>query len=172
LDRALKRPWYTVVVAILIFGGALALIPVIGFSLFPASEKPQFLIRITAPLQANIYTTDSITRQIERELDSLPEVQYFAANVGKGNPRIYYNVEQANERADFAEIFVQLQPETSARDKEALIERLRQRWTPYLGAKVEVKNFEQGVPVISPVEVRLFGDNLDTLKQLASRVET
>ncbi|WP_353196231.1 efflux RND transporter permease subunit, partial [Parapedobacter defluvii] len=56
-------------------------------------------------------------------------------------------------------------------DKEALIERLRQRWTPYLGAKVEVKNFEQGVPVISPVEVRLFGDNLDTLKQLAYRVE-
>ena len=171
LDRALKRPWYTIVVAVLIFGGALALIPVIGFSLFPASEKPQFLIRISAPLQANIYTTDSITRQIERELDSLPEVQYFATNVGKGNPRIYYNVEQANERADFAEIFVQLQPETGARDKEALIAQLRDRWTPYLGAKVEVKNFEQGVPVISPVEVRLFGDHLDTLKQLAFRVE-
>src|SRR5690606_37808963 len=43
---------------------------------------------------------------------------------------------------------------------------------PYLGAKVQVKNFDQGVPVISPVEVRLFGDNLDTLKQLAGRVET
>src|SRR5690606_36506724 len=54
---------------------------------------------------------------------------------------------------------------------EALIETLRQRWTPYLGAKVQVKNFEQGVPVISPVEVRLFGDNLDTLKRLAGRVE-
>ena len=171
LDRALKRPWYTVGVAVLIFAGALALIPVIGFSLFPTSEKPQFLIRINAPLQANIYTTDRITRQIEKELDALPEVQYFASNVGKGNPRIYYNVEQANERADFAEIFVQLQPETKAHEKEALIEQLRQRWTPYLGAKVEVKNFEQGVPVISPVEVRLFGDNLDTLKQLAHRVE-
>src|SRR5690606_35280027 len=60
---------------------------------------------------------------------------------------------------------------TRSRDKEALIERLRKRWTPCLGAKVEVKNFEQGVPVISPVEVRLFGDNLDTLKQLAYRVE-
>lgn len=171
LDRALRRPWYAIGVAGLIFAGALALIPVIGFSLFPASEKPQFLIRINAPLQANIYTTDSITRQIEKELEALPEVQYFASNVGKGNPRIYYNVEQANERADFAEIFVQLQPETKAREKEELIEQLRQRWTPYLGARVEVKNFEQGVPVISPVEVRLFGDNLDTLKQLAYRVE-
>ncbi|WP_257656899.1 efflux RND transporter permease subunit [Parapedobacter lycopersici] len=172
LDKALKRPWQTMGVAAVIFAGALALIPVIGFSLFPASEKPQFLIRINAPLQASIYTTDSITRQIEQELAQLPEVQYFAANVGKGNPRIYYNVEQANERADFAEIFVQLQPDTPPRKKEALIERLRTAWSPYPGAKVEVKNFEQGVPVISPVEVRLFGDNLDTLKQLAGRVET
>ncbi|HWK56449.1 MAG TPA: efflux RND transporter permease subunit [Parapedobacter sp.] len=172
LDKALKRPWQTVVIAVVIFAGALALIPVVGFSLFPPSEKPQFLIRINAPLQAHIYVTDSITRQLEKELAELPEVQYFASNVGKGNPRIYYNVEQANERADFAEIFVQLRPDTSPREKEALIERLRQRWTPYLGAKVEVKNFEQGVPVISPVEVRLFGDNLDTLKRLAGRVET
>ena len=171
LDKALRRPWQTIVVAMALFIGALALIPVIGFSLFPASEKPQFLIRISAPLQANIYAADSITRQIEQQLSELPEVQYFASNVGKGNPRIYYNVEQANERADFAEIFVQLQPDTPTKEKEALIARLRNAWTPYAGAKVEVKNFEQGVPVISPVEVRLFGDNLDTLKALARRVE-
>lgn len=171
LDKALRRPWQTVAIALVIFLGALALIPVIGFSLFPASEKPQFLVRINAPLQAHIYTTDSIARRIERELAELPQVQYVASNVGKGNPRVYYNVEQANERADFAELFVQLQPDTSPKEKEALIEQLRQRWTPYLGAKVEVKNFEQGVPVISPVEVRLFGENLDTLKQLAARVE-
>ncbi|SFC23024.1 Multidrug efflux pump subunit AcrB [Parapedobacter composti] len=171
LDKALRRPRQTVAIALVIFLGALALIPVIGFSLFPASEKPQFLVRINAPLQAHIYTTDSIARRIERELAELPQVQYVASNVGKGNPRVYYNVEQANERADFAELFVQLQPDTSPKEKEALIEQLRQRWTPYLGAKVEVKNFEQGVPVISPVEVRLFGENLDTLKQLAARVE-
>lgn len=172
LDKALKRPWQTVAVAVLIFAGALALIPVVGFSLFPSSEKPQFLVRINAPLQANIYVTDSITRQLEAELAEMSEVQYFASNVGKGNPRIYYNVEQANERADFAELFVQLQADTSPKEKEAFIEQLRQRWTPYLGAKVEVKNFEQGVPVISPVEVRLFGENLDTLKRLAAQVET
>lgn len=171
LDRALKRPSQTLVIAIVIFAGALALIPAVGFSLFPASEKPQFLIRIQAPLQASIYTTDSITRQIEAELKELPEVRYFASNVGKGNPRIYYNVEQANERADFAELFVQLQPDTPSEEKEALIERLRTKWSPYPGARVEVKNFEQGVPVISPVEVRIFGDNLDTLKRLAGQVE-
>jgi len=171
LDKALKRPWLTVLIAVLIFGGSLSLVPVIGFSLFPSSEKPQFLIDISSPLQANIYYTDSIVRQIERRLKKMPEVRYYSSNVGKGNPRIYYNVVQQHEQADFAEIFVQLDPDTRPDKKAVLVENLRQAWTPYPGAKVEVKDFEQGVPMISPVEVRLLGDNLDTLRSLASGVE-
>src|SRR5690606_36004271 len=58
LDKALRRPWQTVVIAVVVFVGALTLIPVVGFSLFPPSEKPQFLIRVNAPLQAHIYVTD------------------------------------------------------------------------------------------------------------------
>jgi len=89
LDKALKRPWLTIAIAAAIFAGSLALIPVIGSSLFPSSEKPQFMIDITAPLQSNIYYTDTITRRVERELATLPEVKYYSSNVGKGNPRVY-----------------------------------------------------------------------------------
>lgn len=171
LDKALKHPKRTGLIAILIFVGAAALIPLVGFSLFPPSEKPQFMIQIAAPLQGSLQTTDSITRGIEKELKAIPDVKYFTSNVGKGNPRIYYNMNQGNENVAYADIFVQLHADVKANDKERLIEQLRARWTPYLGAKVEVKNFEQGVPVLSPVEVRLFGDDLDTLQRLAASVE-
>lgn len=171
LDKALKHPVITLIIALVIFVGSLQLIPVVGMSLFPASEKPQFLIDISAPQQSNIYYTDTITRQIERDLKQFPEVKYFASNVGKGNPRIYYNVTQQNEHTDFSEVFVQLQPDINPKRKIEIIEMLRQKWTPYPGAKVEVKNFEQGEPMISPVEVRLMGDDLDTLRMLASRTE-
>lgn len=171
LDKALKKPWTAILIAGLIFVGSLFLIPVIGFSLFPASEKPQFLINITTPDQSNIYYTDSITRQIEADLAELPQVKYYSSNVGKGNPQIYYNVVQANTKSDFAEIFVQLEDDIKAKDKVKLINELRERWSPYPGAKIEVKDFEQGVPVISPVEVKLLGDNLDTLQSLASKTE-
>lgn len=172
LDKALQHPKRTSIIALLIFVGAAALIPTVGFSLFPPSEKPQFMVQIAAPLQANIQTTDSLTRLIERELRTIPSVKYFTSNVGKGNPRIYYNMNQGNENVAYADIFVQLYPDVKAKDKEKLIEELRARWDAYLGAKIEVKNFEQGVPVISPVEVRLFGDDLDTLQRLAANVET
>jgi multidrug efflux pump subunit AcrB len=172
LDKALAKPWWTIGAAAVIFFGSLQLFPVIGFSLFPASEKPQFLVEITTPLQSNLSYTDSITKHIERELSTHPKITYFATNVGKGNPRIYYNVIPENERTDYTQIFVQLDEHASAEDKLELIEELRKKWTPYPGAKVEVKNFEQGPPINAPLEIRLFGDNLDTLRSLASHVET
>lgn len=171
LERALAKPYITIAVALAIFVCSLQLFPVIGFSLFPASEKPQFLVEITTPLQSNLNFTNEVTRNIEHELQNQPEVKYFASNVGKGNPRIYYNIIPENERTDFSQIFVQLDEHTSASKKLQVIESLRKKWTPYPGAKVEVKNFEQGPPIVAPVEVRLRGENLDTLRRIASDVE-
>jgi multidrug efflux pump subunit AcrB len=172
LKRALKRPALTIAIAVILFGGSLYLFNIIGFALFPSSEKPQFFVNITTPPQSNIGLTDSITRNIENELKKEPGITYYASNVGKGNPRIYYNEIPENERSDYAQIFVQLSNKMTPDKKLRMIETLRKKWTPYPGARIEVKNFEQGPPVVAPVEVRLFGDNLDTLRSLAARVET
>jgi multidrug efflux pump subunit AcrB len=171
LEVALRKPVITILVALGIFVASLQLFPVIGFSLFPASEKPQFRVNVIAPLQSSIRYTDSITRLLEKDLKQIPEVQYLSTNVGKGNPRIYYNIIQENERTDFAEFFVQLSINTPPARKLEIIEQLRKKWTPYPGAIVEVKNFEQGPPVVAPVEVRLYGENLDTLRSLAGTIE-
>lgn len=171
LDKALKHPGRTTLIALAIFLGSLALIPVVGFSLFPPSEKPQFMIHISSELQDNIHTTNRISREIEKELKAMEDVKYFTTNVGKGNPRVYYNMQQGQENVSYADIFVQLHEDVKSSDKIQIIENLRKKWTPYLGAKVEVRNFEQGVPVISPVEIRIFGDNLDTLRSLAAKAE-
>lgn len=171
LDKALNRPVLTIIVTVVIFSTSLILFNVVGFSLFPASEKPQFLINITTPPQSSLAYTDSVTKKIEQVLKQEKEVKYFSSNIGKGNPRIYYNIVPEHERTDYAQIFVQLDQHASPTLKVALIEKLRKLWTPYPGAKVEVTNFEQGPAVPAPVEIRLFGDNLDTLRSLAAKAE-
>jgi multidrug efflux pump subunit AcrB len=171
LHKALKHPTITITIAALIFIGSLQLIPVIGLSLFPASEKPQFIININTPLQTNIYKTDSVTRYVESELARFQEIKYFTSNVGKGNPWIYYSEMPENERSDYAQIFVQLAPHTTSAEKLELIEKIRLIFVGYPAARIEVKNLEQGAHIIAPVEVKLEGDNLDTLRQIAQRVE-
>jgi multidrug efflux pump subunit AcrB len=172
LEKALKKPVATLVLAGSIFFVSLSLFPVIGFSLFPSSEKPQFLVNITTPLQSNLSNTDTLVRQVEQEVGKIPELRNFATNVGKGNPRIYYNEIPENERSDYGQLFVQLEPETSAPRKLEIIQTLQASFANIIGAKVEVKNFEQGPPVTAPIEIRLVGDNLDTLRSLASKVES
>lgn len=171
LDKALQKPFLTIGIAVVLFASSIYIFSIIGFSLFPASEKPQFLINITTPNQSNLPYTDSITHVIEKQLKKEPLIKYYATNVGRGNPRIYYNVVPENNRSDYAQLFIQLNEDTKPDEKIALIQKLEHRWTNYPGAKVEVKNFEQGPPVIAPIEVRLFGDNLDTLRALSIKVE-
>ena len=171
LDWAILSPKTTLLIATAIFVASLQLFPVVGFSLFPASEKPQFMVNIFTPLQSNLAYSDSISKIIEEDFRQMPEVKNVSANVGKGNPRIYYNVIPLNNRTDYANLFVQLKEDISPEEKINIIEKLRNRYANYPSATIEIKDFEQGPPVIAPVEVRIFGDHIDTLRQVASRVE-
>ncbi|HEV2479354.1 MAG TPA: efflux RND transporter permease subunit [Puia sp.] len=170
LHGAIQHPLVTLLVALVIFAGSLALIPRVGFSVFPASEKPMFLINIQAPLGTSLTATDSISRYVERHIDHLPELKNYTTNVGRGNPRIYYNVIPQNEVSNYAQIFVQLNGTPSFRKKQ-MIDSLRQVFKDYAGAKIEVKDFEQGPPIEAPIAIRVFSEDLDTLRSLAFRVE-
>lgn len=172
LVASLKRPVLTLLVAFALFGGSLMLFGVIGFRLFPTSEKPQFLINVNMPLQSNLEATDKMARIVEQHLKNEPEVEYFTTNVGKGNPRIYYNVIPENEKSDFAQFFVQLKQDVNPTKKKRIIDKLRGEFFAVPGAKIEVKDFEQGPPIEAPVALRISGDNLDTLSALAAKVES
>jgi multidrug efflux pump subunit AcrB len=171
LKRALHFPLVTLLIALIIFGASLLIVPVIGFSLFPPSEKPQFFVNIQAPIQTHIHRTNEIAREIEQVVASFPEVVFFTTNVGNNNPHIYYNENPDIEQPGIAQIFVQLKEGTSSNEKLEIISRMRAVFEAYPHAKVRVKNFVQGPPVVAPVEVRLFGENLDSLEHLAEKVE-
>jgi multidrug efflux pump subunit AcrB len=171
IKRALQKPILTLCIAFGLFGGSLVLFPLIGFKLFPSSEKPIFLINIKMPLQTSIQGGNRIAKMVEDSIKTVPEIAYFTTNVGKGNPQIYYNVPQKEEKLDFAQIFVQLAEDTEPLNKKAIINQLREKFAQFPYAQIEVNDFEQGPPIEAPISIRIFGDNLDTLRQLSFKVE-
>ncbi|MFM8833586.1 MAG: efflux RND transporter permease subunit, partial [Cytophagales bacterium] len=58
LHWCLRHPWATLGGTVVLFVMSLGLFKVVGFSLFPKSEKPQFLINIETPNSTNIFETD------------------------------------------------------------------------------------------------------------------
>ena len=171
LHSALRRPVITLLVAGAIFGLAVSQAGRAGFGLFPASEKPQFLINIETPEGTNLSETNRVARFVESKLKQDPEIQHFTTNVGKGNPRIYYNIIQRNEAANFSQFFVQL-TDVEPAEKRRLIDKYRDQFALYPNAKIEVKDFEQGPDQEAPIAIRVFGENMDTLRAVAARVET
>lgn len=171
LHRALAHPVITLIIASVLFVGSLLLFPVVGFSLFPKSEKPQFLINVETPNGTSLEETDRVARYVEGILKKEKDITYFTTNVGKGNPRIYYNVAGHAESSNFGQFFVQLNNEVKPEYKTALIDKLRLRFLIYPNAKIEVKDFEQGPPLEAPVAIRIFGENLDSLRSLSLKVE-
>jgi multidrug efflux pump subunit AcrB len=170
LARAIARPAVTLGVAALLFAGSLALVPAIGFSLFPKAGIPQFLVGVETPEGASLAETDRATRFVEQVLARHPEVEQVVANVGRGNPRVYYNVAQSNEKSSVGEVLVGLgtrEPE----EMERVIGAIRRELAAYPGATLEVREFENGPPVDAPIAVRVLGEDPRQLEAAARRVE-
>jgi multidrug efflux pump subunit AcrB len=170
LDFGLKKPMIIVFISVIVFMVSLFLFPLVGVSFFPKAEKPQFIINIDTPDGSNLQRTDQIAEHVDSLLMKRPEIQHYAINVGHGNPRIYYNVIPKRNRSTHAQFFITLK-ERDLKTFNTLISDLRQQLNSIAGAKIEVKEFEQGPPLEAPVAVRILGNNLDVLKKISIDVE-
>src|SRR5690606_29368081 len=92
LNWSLSRPVWALLITAGIFLSSLTLVPLIGFSLFPQSEKTMFNVDISAPPGTSLKETNRIARLVEQDLLQHPQILSVSTNVGKGNPRVYYNV--------------------------------------------------------------------------------
>ena len=161
----------TLVLAAAIFMLSLLLIPILGFSLFPESEKPSITIDIETEPGSNLSHTDKVVRKVEQKLLTFSEIDHISANAGKGNPRIYYNEFQRQNSPNYGQIIVYLNEKTKVPDIIKFADKTRTALSGFPGVKIEVKRFQQGPPISAPVEMRIMGNNLDTLDILSTKVE-
>jgi len=170
LHWALNSPWKAMGVATLIVASGLALVPFIGSSLFPPSGASYFSVGITAPEGAAITQTDRAVRFVEAATRSEPDVAGTMANVGRGNPQIFYNQRGFDQRSNIGEVVVNLKEWDEVRGPQ-LVERLRKRFEASPDAQYVLKIFQNGPPIDAPILVKVVGPDLEELKRLAGEVE-
>ena len=170
LQRALAMPKRTMVAASAFVLAAMALVPFIGFSLFPLADIPQFRITIEMPDGASVDDTDRALRFVEEELARRPQVKHWFANLGRGNPRVYYNIYPEETNANVAEVFAELHRFDPRRSPQ-LYEELRAAFAGYPGARIIVEGYQNGPPINAPIEVGISGPDLEQLRAFAARAE-
>jgi multidrug efflux pump subunit AcrB len=171
LHRALDQPrrWFWGAMTLCL--AAFALVPVLGFSLFPSADVPYFLVRVQAPEGSSIAATDKAVRDVAQILKRETSVVALMENAGSGNPQIYYNILPTEQQPRYGDIFVNMK-EWDVRESPAMIRRLRATFDTYPDARVSVVRFENGPPVEAPIAVRISGPDTNVLKDLAAKVAT
>ncbi|HEX7775388.1 MAG TPA: efflux RND transporter permease subunit [Parvibaculum sp.] len=170
LHRALRNPKITVIGALAVCFASLALVPRIGFSLFPPADSKQFLVQIETPQGTGMDETKRALNFVEGVLNKhRDKLRWVMSNLGHANPQIYYNIRSMETRANMAEVFTEL-TEYDEVKTPIFMDELRAEFARYPGAQIILRIFQNGPPIEAPIAVRIVGPDLAVLKDIAAQV--
>ncbi len=194
-NKPSKKAWYTIGIALPTLGKLfsqqliwvltnrikaiviICCLPLLGFifanqlteQFFPPSDRDMFEIEVYLPNQSSIINTHDISQQVSEYLyqqEGIEQVRWF---IGKNSPSFYYNLMPSQDGLqNYAQAMVTAKDFKTANTLIATMQQELDLLFPQV--QILVRQLEQGPPFSAPVELRIFGHNLDTLKTIGEKV--
>jgi multidrug efflux pump len=153
---ALRHPWITLAMALVVFMGSIWVLTTLPAEQSPSQDQSTLLLRINAETGASIHETDRIFRRVETYLLKAPEVEREFSVVGGFGGGV-----------DSGVMFISLKPPHSRHlTQEQFSEVLRHEFANYAGAKIVIQDLSKGGFSGGrgfPVEFSLRGEDWDQL---------
>ena len=113
--------------------------------------------------------TQELVEQITPEIRAVAGVDSVHWFLGGSGPSFYYNLMQRYDSSpNFAQAMVSMEDFEAANAAIPLLQRRLDDRFPQ--AQVLVRKLEQGPPFNAPIEIRIYGPDLDTLSQIGDEV--
>ena len=171
LHLSLTHPRRALALAMGLCFGALGLVPIIGSSLFPPADATYFLVDVETPQGATLARTDAAIRYAEAAMAKEDAIIRRLANVGRGNPQVFYNVRDETEATNLGNVLGVME-EFRGAETVAMYNRLRVQFDAYPDARIVLRQFQNGPPIRTPIAVTVVGTDLDQIRQLSRQIET
>lgn len=168
LTGAIRLRWLTITVTIGLFAASILALALVPRQFFPASDRPELLVDLTAPQNASIYASETIAHQLDATLKGDPDVERWSTYVGRGAIRFYLplNAQLPNE---FFSQAVVVAKDIAARERlQKKLEALLAKDFPNVVSRVYP--LELGPPVGWPVQYRVSGPDLAEVRNIAMKV--
>ncbi len=166
---SLKHPGFSVLIACLAPVSGFLAFPVLTAQFFPGVDRNQFYIQVDLTNGSAIEQTIQTARDIDETLAGTDGIVQRHWVVGENAPSFYYNMTSSRDNdIRFAEALITTEsPEIT----ETLIPELQKQLDAQVpNAQVLVRGLFQGPPVAAPVELKIIGPNLQTLRVLGDDV--
>jgi hydrophobic/amphiphilic exporter-1 (mainly G- bacteria), HAE1 family len=176
LNWALNHKGKTIiiVVVLLIISLIVPFTGMIGTEFMPTQDIPMMAFHVKAPVGTSLDETDEIVRQIEDVFMQVEGVKHVMSLVGpmsdasaQADPT---NPQEVNEAQVFARLYQQKDRNISY---EEIQKRVREQLPKIEGADINFLTSEQlmGGGQAHPIEIKIFGKDLEVLKEFAGRIE-
>ena len=168
LEWCLDHRRTVIAATVLAFVVSLGLFRFVQQQFFPASTRLELMVDMKLPEGSSLHATERAVTKLERFLDQQKGIENYVAYVGTGSPRFYLPLDQQLPQASFAQ-FVVLTESIQAR--EALRGRLIQLFEDdFTELRGRVTRLENGPPVGFPVQFRVMGEDIPTVRRIARDV--
>ena len=166
---AVQNPVRGISVALVLPVLGFAAFPTLTAQFFPGVERNQFYLEIDMPPGSALSDTTAITRDIDAIIRQDEGVESLYWTVGESGPAFYYNIVGDRSREPgFAQGMVTTQ---TNEDAARLVTELQDRFDrDFPQAQIIVRGLVQGPPVTAPVELKIKGQDLATLRVLGDEV--
>ena len=153
------------VVALIVL--SLGMIPLVGAEFMPKSDSGQIDVTLEADKGSRIENVDKIAAIVEKRILENPAVDFIYASVGS-SPQMTMTGSASN-KATFS---IQLLPKGKRVDIEQVAEEFRQSLKDISGAKSTV-SVSSGMTMGTggAIEIKVKGDDLDTLRRISKEIE-
>lgn len=123
-----------------------------------------------APLALANGTAAAVERLVERvSAEQRRSLQSLDTYIGGGSPRFWYSLAPESRHANYAQVVLALRDE---HDTEPLLTALQSRLSGEVtGARIDVRQLETGSAVGLPVQIRVSGEDIATLRAAADGIK-
>ena len=135
---------------------------------FPPSNRAEILVDLKLEEGASLTATENAVKKVEKFLSTQKGIDNYVAYVGTGSPRFYLPLDQQLPQASFAQFVVLA---SSLDDRDEIRKSLSQEISKLLPeVRTRVSLLENGPPVGYPIQFRVSGEDLNTVRQRAQLV--
>lgn len=165
LKAGMNHRWITIGLTLAVFAFSVFSMRFVEQQFFPNSDRPELILDFTLPQNASISQTSSEMARMESRLEGNENVLFWSTYVGEGAPRFLLAYDVTTPGPNIGQIVIQT-PSVEARDElRAELKTVAENEFP--GVDVFVKLLEIGPPVGRPVQYRIAGPEIETLRDYA-----
>ena len=165
LIGAMRWHWATVGVTVVLLVLSIVGMGFVQQQFFPSSDRPEILVDMTLPQMSSIGETRKQMDRFEQALKGEPDILSWSSYVGQGAIRFYLPLDQQLSNNFFGQIII-VSKSLEARNR-AIAKLQAFGRQDFVGTDVFVHALDIGPPVGRPVQYRVGGPDVQTVRAKA-----